>query len=567
MPARGAWLYGSPVYRLALAGKAPTGLAAVPPDPWPGDAQAGAQLLQGLFSHAGHVERVDAPGGEHPGAPPAWIAFVNSFDWLRDLRAVGGDSARRQARALVAGWIDRNAVWNGESWAPEVLGARVANWIGQHDFFLASADDALRARVFDSLARQMRHLRRAVPGRVAGADLIAAIKGLVYGGLCLPGLEPAAERGLRLLERELPGQVAPDGGHVERSPTRQLQVLRHLIDIRACLRTARRPVPELLQHTIDRMAPALRFFRHGDGGLALFNDSREGEGILIDTVLGQADARGRPLKSAPHVGFERLTAGRSCILLDCGPPPPPGLDAHAFAGTLSFEMSVGRERLVVNCGASPAGTAAWRGALAATAAHSTLTLDDTNLAAVKEQGGIGRRPHRVEAERQDNNGAVLVDASHDGYRDGFGLIHRRRLYLADGGEDLRGEDTLEPAGGHRPGSLRAGRLGAGEPCPFAIRFHLHPAVQAGLADDGAAALLQLPGGSLWRLRAAGAALVIEDSIYFGTGDVPQPTRQLVLRGLAPADGLTVKWALKREPAPASGDGDAVREPDLFSPDH
>ena len=85
-----------------------------------------------------------------------------------------------------------------------------------------------------------------------------------------------------------------------------------LIDIRALYKTARLAMPELLQHTIDRMTPALRFFRHGDGGLALFNGSQEpARRLLLDTILTQADARGKPLKRAPQAGFDRMSLGRT----------------------------------------------------------------------------------------------------------------------------------------------------------------------------------------------------------------------------------------------------------------
>lgn len=531
-PGPAGMLFGSAAYGLlALRGGGPGDLAVVPPDPWPGDAAAGADLLSGVFRFAGQAIQGEAPPWRPKGASATWLAEMHGFDWLRHLRATGGDAARRQARALVSAWIDAEGRrWHPVSWAPDVLAARIAAWIGQHDFFLASADDALRAKVFDSMARQTRHLLRAVPGPLQGGALILAVKGLAYGGLCLPGFPQATERARLLLERELPRQILPDGAQVERSPSVHLQVLRHLIDLRGCYRAARAEVPEALQHAIDRMTPTLRFYRHADGGLALFNGGREEEPIQVDTVLGQADARGRPLKAVPHVGFERLTAGRACVLFDAGPPPPPGLDARAHAGTLSFEMSVGRERLVVNCGAHPGDSAPWRAALAATAAHSTVTVEDTNSAAVRDEGGLDRRPRQVESSRQEADGGTLVEGSHDGYREPFGLIHRRRLYLSETGEDLRGEDMLEGGGGKA----------------FAVRFHLHPGVQASLLQGGTAALLRLPSGQGWRLRTAGGLLELADSVYLGTGAEPRKSRQLVIRGTTEPGTTQIRWAFRRE---------------------
>ena len=538
--------FGNPIYKLTLGGRAPTALAVVPPDPWPGDATEGSAVLAGVLRFSGHAVTIDPNGEPHWRAGnPGWLDALHSFAWMRDLRAVGGDAARRRARALVLSWLDHNAGWNSQTWAPEVLGARVANWIGLHDFYCASADDEFRARVFDSLARQLRHLVRVVPGALDGAALVTAAKGLVYGGYCLPESEKIGGEALRLLERELPRQILPDGGHVERSPSVQLRILRDLIDVRAVLRAARADVPESLQHAIDRMTPALRFFRHGDGGLALFNGSREEEPALVDTVLAQADARGRPLKSAPHTGFERLIAGRTMVLMDTGVPPLPGLDAAAHAGTLSMEMSVGKERLIVNCGSHPVKTGVWRSALAGTAAHSTVVMAETNSSEVFEAGGLGRRPAHVGCERQEADGAVLVVATHNGYGRNFGYLHRRRVYLAENGEDLRGEDTLEPVIGATP-----------QPQPFTIRFHLHPSVQAGPTQDPSQVQLRLPSGAVWRLRVSGGTVELSESIYLGTGDEPRRTTQIAIAGHTAigqagaghggSEAITVKWALRRE---------------------
>lgn len=552
----GGWLYGSAFYRLtALSGSGPNSLSAAPPDPWPGDAAHGQELLNNVFRFAGQTLSAELPPWLDDRAGPAWLARMHGFDWLRDLRAVGGDAARRQARLLVDHWVETQGRWNPVAWAPDVMGSRLCAWIGQHDFFLASADDQLRARVFDSMAQQMRHLQRTVPGRLRGDGLLLAIKGLAYGGLCLPGFGSAVETASALLARELPRQILPDGGHVERSPAVQLHALRHLIDLRAAFRTARAEVPEAVQHAIDRMTPTLRFFRHGDGGLALFNGTAEEEAVLIDTVLGQADARGRPLKSLPHIGFERLTAGRTCLVMETGAPPPPELDQLAHAGTLSFELSVGRERLIVNCGGHPSECGPWRGALAATAAHSTLTLADTNSSAVVDDGGLSRRPSRIEVTRQDSDAGSLVEAAHDGYRETHGLVHRRRLFLFENGEDLRGEDSLEGADGQR------------KPEEFTIRFHLHPSVQAGILNAGDAALLRSASGQGWRLRVAGGVLELADSIYLGSGPEPRKSRQLVIRGQTAPGTTTVKWALRREkpaatPATAQSIADETEDPGL-----
>jgi uncharacterized heparinase superfamily protein len=223
------------------------------------------------------------------------------------------------------------------------------------------------------------------------------------------------------------------------------------------------------------------------------------------------------------------------LIADAGAPPPPGLDRLAHAGTLSFELSVGRDRLIVNCGPPPLGVPAsargggganpWTDAARATAAHSTLVVADTSSSELR-LGSLGRRPVHVTAERQEANGAHWLEASHDGWKKGFGATHLRRLYMAESGEDIRGEDMVETSLGQ----------------PYAIRFHLHPTVTANVQQDGEGVLLRLASGG-WRLRAEGALLSLEESIYLG-GAEPRRTEQVVLTGKA--DGPQhVKWAITK----------------------
>ena len=109
------------------------------------------------------------------------------------------------------------------------------------------------------------------------------------------------------------------------------------------------------------------------------------------------------------------------------------------------------------------------------------------------------------------------------------MTYSRELYLAADGDDLRGEDKL------------TGRSGLN----FVIRFHLHPSVQATLVQDGSAALLRLPSGIAWRLRAMGAEMNLAESIYLGSGEM-RPTQQIVLSGTTGPSGASVRWAIRRE---------------------
>ncbi len=494
-------------------------------DPWPGDPSRGARLVKGELEFSGAVLNL-APGVfEAAQATPMMRAHLHGFTWLRDLRALGTDAARARARALVMEFMEASPLDSAGA-APDVIGARLGAWLGHYDFFAASADDEFRQTLMSRLVTDARSLSAALPLEVIDGRALTALKGLAAASVAMPTHAPHLPRALKFLKQEISRQMLPDGCHAERSPAAHLAALQDLAELRALLQAAGAEPPEELLGAIDKMAGAMRALRHGDGGLALFNGSKEELGSLIDLVLAQAGRSRGAAAILRDSGFVRLAAGRAMVLMDAGAPAGAKLDRFAHAGTLGFEFSVGRERLIVNCGAAPANGGPWRAALRSTAAHSTLVIADVSSAEPTERG-LTRRPANVHAERMDGGGAAWVEANHDGWAKLFGAVHHRRLGLYASGEALDGEDLIEAA----------------QPQPFTIRFHLHPNVSASLQQDDGAVLLRTLGGQAFRLKAEGAPISIEESVYFGLAE-PRRAEQIVLAGHQ--DGPQhVKWSIAR----------------------
>ena len=522
-------LASQPLYRHTLIGRVPGDLRVRIGLRWPGDAKRGAAIAGGEIELGGELIRNPTPRWLPPSAGSEWIAAWHGFGWIADLATTGGPT-RDAAGDLVQSWLRENTAWHGIVWRSDVLATRVFAWVAHFDEIVRrDQDHTLRRAMLTSIAAQLRHLARTANWEVAGAARLRALKGLIAGRAALGDSATRLAKVLKALERELQVQILSDGGHLSRNPSLQLQVLQDLIDTRAVLRAAQIETPGGLQHVIERMAPMLRFFRHGDRRLALFNDSLEDDGVLIDLVLTRSETKGGAPTQAPQTGFDRLQAGRSLAIMDTGRPPPRGFDEVAHAGMLSFEMSHERERIIVNCGAYRGPKSSWSRVARASAAHSVLVVADTNSVEIREDGTLGRGPPSIARERAEHEGQQWISATHDGYRERFGLTYARQLFLAADGEDLRGEERL------------TGRPGAA----FAVRFHLHPSVQASLAQDGAV-LFRLPSGMCWRLRAAGGEMSLGESVYLGSGEA-RKTQQVVLSGTVGAEGAAVRWALRREP--------------------
>lgn len=532
--------------RTVLGGSPPRSAFAKPLKDIRGTNKArGAAILDGRFGFSGHVLDDDDPFSR-PMPSRRYALALHSFDWLRDLLACQDADAASQAGRLVDCWVEHYSNWNSFAWAPEISARRLINWS------LAPAAFRDNPERIQALYRQARHLRRSIRHTRPGIDQLRGGAAMMLSGVALEngGLRLA---GQRVLESELPKQVQTDGGHISRSPQAAVEILALLTLIDTAEAHANRDTPETISRALDRIAPIVRFFRMGDGGLCAFHGGGEGDRRTIDQALAARDTGAKSFGFAPNSGYQRVEASGAVLVMDVGKPAIGVASATAHASTLAFELSAGGHRVVVNCGWTSQQPDSWREAVRATAAHSTLTIEETSSARLIPRGWrrdlMGPRfedqPVNVTARRNEEDIGTWLEASHDGYRDSFGLLHRRRIFLAADGGDLRGEDGLyRPVEDGPPDDVdRRFR--------FAVRFHLHPDVRASLARDGMSALLVLGNGDGWRFRTDGGPIRIERSVYLAAGGTPKRISQIVVQGEAEPFGAgerppnRVRWAFQR----------------------
>ncbi|MBH0237251.1 heparinase II/III family protein [Methylobrevis albus] len=545
-----------PFVRWRWPGALPERLVIAPQDIRTADPTRAADIYAGIFGFAGKVVET---GGRSPFdlEPPSedWARALHGFGWLRHLRAADGALTRSNARALVADWMQQEARAPAVAYEPEVTARRLMAFITQSPLILEEADRAFYRRFIKSLVRQVRLLRTGFARTPEGYPRLVAAIAVAEAAISLDGQSKLVRQATARLDAELGSQILADGGHVSRNPGVLLELLLDLLPLRQAY-TARGVAPSAaMLGAIDRMMPMLRFFRHRDGEFGRFNGMGTTPADLLAAVLAHDDARGRPVSNASPSGYQRLDAGRTTLMIDTGAPPPIGVSRDAHAGCLAFEMSVGEagagHRFIVNCGGAE-GPAPWRQAARQTAAHSTVTIDNTSSARFAGLAFLTRRfgaavvagPRAVTSERREGAYGTTVSASHDGYLAGFGLLVSRSLTLAADGASVTGVDQFD---------IR-GRLPAARD-RFAVRFHLHPAIRASRTGGGEVLLLA-PDGEAWRFHCGEIEPELEESVYFSAVHGRRRSLQIVLSGRARATPQ-VSWTLVRE---AVGRGGRFRRP-------
>ena len=417
--------------------------------PWAHPAEREASLLGPGRLVFLNVERdLNTCGWDDPQVEKLWRYNLHYFD---DLNAIASAERAGLQRSLLQRWQRDNPPASGTGWEPYPVSLRIVNWV---KWFLGGvpADDAW----LHSLAVQARWLSKRLEWHLLGNHLFVNAKALVFAGLYFEGAEAQQwlHMGLAIIDRQLAEQVLADGAQFERSPMYHAMATEDLLDLlnicqslvpAGSIAVARLP---LWRETAERMLFWLRCMAHPDGGIGFFNDAAHGiapSNAEIERYAAQLGLHApvpvqegiTPLAAS---GYVRVSRGPAMALLDAAPIGPDYLPGHAHADTLSFELSLGMRRVVVNGGTSCYGLSARRLLERGTAAHSTVQVASQDSSEVWSGFRVGRRarPGKLQVD------GWAVSCSHDGYRYLPGAPVHSRLWQFDKGS-LVVQDVVSPA--------------------------------------------------------------------------------------------------------------------------
>ena len=160
-----------------------------------------------------------------------WI-LINS-DFLRDLKSEGSIRARSIARTLVEGWIDEDYNLLSKEYSVEAMVSRITTWSFNYSWFAESGQTSFKKKLLYSIALQCKYLEIKLLETNNHIKTIIIIKGIIVGKSILYQETDYILNLLQLLDKQLQFLLNQDGGHKSRSPVLQIELLRHLIEIRS----------------------------------------------------------------------------------------------------------------------------------------------------------------------------------------------------------------------------------------------------------------------------------------------------------------------------------------------
>jgi len=351
--------------------------------------------------------------------------------------------------ALIDSWIDACPPKQPISWDPYTTSLRLVNWI---KYFLArDSKEPVPQHWLDSLFSQATWLSQTMEYQILANHLVKNGKAMVFAGLFFKGSAAAdfLQLGCRVMLDQLREQFLDDGAHFERSPMYHLIVLEDYLDFINLLQHQHLPVSEADARDAEkRVAGALQYMfdtSAGDDRIALFNDSAFGiaPGLqqfadygktLFDYVSPCATGQANRVYK-PEAGYFGYRKGGDSFLIDCGPVGPDYQPGHAHSDTLSYELCIGGQRLVVDTGTYTYELCERRYENRQTAAHNTVRIDKEEQTEVWDSWRVGRRAYPQDARLSDwENGTLCFSGAHDGYLRLPGApLHKREVIVAESG--------------------------------------------------------------------------------------------------------------------------------------
>lgn len=461
---------------------------------------------------------------------------LHDFSWLPALNI---KTEKELGCLIVDQWINNFSNYNEKYWALDIITARLINWISSYEIIFKNSDLIFRSKVINNIVKQAKHLFKNINLINTGIEKIKSLAALILVGNSFEQYEEYTQFGLKNLEDEISNFINKDGFIKTKNPEDLFWTLYFLVLIKEWLILSRKQTPAFINIYISSLGICFKFLRFSNGDLPLFNGANQ---INTERFYEYLESRGYEFEDMENIfcGYAKIKSKKIEIFIDANNPPSMLHSKNYQAGPLSFELVSNGVKFLCNSGSGKNLGEELFYLSSSTAAHSTVTINDTSSCIFQKNRLIRKyfgncliEKHKIfKKEFKSDKEFVQCIVGHDGYQERFKILHERQITLFKNKTHIEGIDNLNCK------NLENKNL------TFSVRFHIHPDIRI-TKTMGNDILLSSTNGEGWIFRSPQIPTKIEKNLYFGNPNNIRESSFILLEGNIENENTNIIWHLEK----------------------
>jgi uncharacterized heparinase superfamily protein len=461
---------------------------------------------------------------------------LHDFSWLPALNI---KIEKELGCLIVDQWINNFSNYNDKYWTLDIITTRLINWISSYDIIFKNSYLVFRSKVINNIVKQAKHLFKNIYLINTGIEKIKSLATLILVGNSFEQYEEYTQFGLKNLEDELSNFIDKDGFVKTKNPEDLFWTLYFLVLVKEWLILSRKQTPAFINIYINSLGICFKFLRFSNGDLPLFNGANQ---INTARFYEHLESRGYEFENMENIfcGYAKIKSKKIEIFIDANNPTSMLYSKNYQAGPLSFELVSNGVKFICNSGSGKNFGEELFYLSSSTAAHSTVTINDTSSCIFQKNKLIRKyfgnsliEKHKIfKKEIKSNKEFIQYIVSHDGYHERFKILHERQITLFKNKSHIEGIDNLNCK------NLENKNL------TFSVRFHIHPDIRI-TKTIGNDILLSSTNGEGWIFRGYQIPTKIEKNLYFGNPNNIKESSFILLEGKIENENTNIIWHLEK----------------------
>ena len=462
---------------------------------------------------------------------------LHSFLWLAK---IDRKNSKIITKNIIGSWIDNFFNYDPHTWEMEITAKRIIAWASNTDITLSDSDKIYKEKFFLSLVKQSNFLKKNIKNFFDNSEKIICCAAIILSGIIFKENNLNYKIGIKELEKIIKNYFDFNGFPKSRNPEEVFISIKYLILIREWFKEAQKPIPEFLNEIIQKCGSCYAMLSNTNKQFPLFNGATEINYKDYDAFLKTSKYKFAS-KNNDVADLIKIKKQKIEFFMDCGNPPPNIFSKNYQAGCLSFELISNKQKIICNAGYGKYFSPRLKSLSRATAAHSTLYINDTSSCIFQKNESINKvycnsliQKHKIINKKyEDEKDFISISAAHNGYEKRFGYIHTRSIKILKKNDQILGNDELKKTKNYS------------NPLNYFIRFHFYPNTKIVKTKAGNSIIISLSNGEGWLLENKMDNFDIEKNIFLGNKNKIINSESVSISGKINKEIISIEWEIKK----------------------